>query len=52
VTLATGDEWSNEIPVMSGEDLYGVATVSSSGKAGSALSTATKKFRCVIPLVG
>ncbi len=52
VTLAAGDEWSDEIPVMSGEDLYGVATVSPSGKVGSALSTAAKKFRCVIPLVG
>lgn len=51
ITLATGDEWSGDIPVMSGEDLYGVATVSSAGEVKSALSTATKKFRCVIPLV-
>jgi hypothetical protein len=51
ITLATGDEWSGDIPVMSGENLYGVATVSSAAEVKSALSTATKKFRCVIPLV-
>lgn len=52
VSLAAGDEWTNEIPVMSGEDLYGVATVTASGLLKSVASTATKKFRCVIPLVG
>ena len=52
VSLAEGDEWTNEIPVMSGENLYGVATVTSSGLVKSAGSTATKKFRCVIPLLG
>lgn len=52
VTLATGDEWSSDIPVMSGENLYGVATVTASGEVKSAGSTATKKFRCVLPLVG
>ncbi|MGN6275566.1 MAG: hypothetical protein ACTHNP_06515 [Solirubrobacterales bacterium] len=51
ITLATGDEWSGDIPVMSGENLYGVATVSSGAEVKSALSTTTKKFRCVIPLV-
>jgi hypothetical protein len=51
-SLAEGDEWTNEIPVMSGEDLYGVATVTPSGLVKSAGSTATKKFRCVIPLLG
>jgi hypothetical protein len=51
VTLATGDEWSSDIPVMSGDNLYGIATVTASGEVKSAASTATKKFRCVIPLV-
>lgn len=51
ILLAAGDEWSGDIPVMSGENLYGVATVSSSGEVKSALSTATKKFRCVLPLL-
>ncbi|HEU4461584.1 MAG TPA: hypothetical protein VFR75_03210 [Solirubrobacterales bacterium] len=50
--LAEGDEWTNEIPVMSGEDLYSVLTVSASGTMKSAASTATKKFRCVIPILG
>jgi hypothetical protein len=52
VALATGGEWTDEIPVMSGDNLYGVATVNASAEVSSALSTATKKFRCVIPLVG
>ncbi len=52
VTLAEGDEWSGDIPVTSGDDLYGVATVTSSGEVKSAASTATKRFRCVLPLVG
>lgn len=51
VALAEGDEWTNEIPVMSGEDLYGVATVTPSGLVKSAGSTATNKYRCVIPLL-
>jgi hypothetical protein len=51
VTLA-GDEWSSDIPVVSSPDVYAVATVASDGKVASAVSTATKKFRCVLPLVG
>jgi hypothetical protein len=51
VTLSAGDEWSSDIPVMSGDNLYGVATVTASGEVKSAGSTATKKFRCVLPLV-
>jgi len=51
MTLAGGDEWSGDIPVMSGENLYGVAVVTASGEVKSAGSTATKKFRCVLPLV-
>jgi len=52
VTLAAGDEWSGDVTNVSGVDLYAVITVSSSAEVSSALSTATKKFRCVIPLVG
>jgi hypothetical protein len=33
-------------------DTYAVITVSSAAQVSSAASTATKKFRCVIPLVG
>jgi len=46
-----GEEWSSDIPVVSGEDLYAVVTVTPSAKINTALSTATKKYRCVIPLV-
>ena len=52
VTLAEGDEWSGDLPVVSSVDVYAVATVTPQGKVSSAVSTATKKFRCVIPLIG
>jgi hypothetical protein len=45
------EEWTNEIPVISGTDLYSVLTVTPTGEVKSAASTATKRFRCVIPLV-
>jgi hypothetical protein len=51
IALAAGDEWTGDIPVVSGSDLYAVVTVSSSAVISSAPSTATKKYRCVIPLV-
>jgi hypothetical protein len=52
VTLAEGDEWSGDLTNVSGVDLYAVITVSPSSEVGSALSTAAKNFRCVIPLLG
>ena len=52
VTLAPGDEWSSDVPVVSSPDVYAVATVAADGKIASAISTSTKKFRCVLPLVG
>ena len=51
VTLAPGDEWTGDLTNVSGVDLYAVITVSATGEASSALSTASKKFRCVIPLI-
>jgi hypothetical protein len=51
VTLATGDEWSGDLTNVSGVDLYAAITVSPAGAVSSAISTATKKFRCVLPLV-
>jgi len=50
-TMAT-EEWTGDIPVVSSVDVYAVTTVANDGKVSSAISTATKKFRCVIPLVG
>lgn len=46
-----GDEWTSDIPVVTSPDVYAVATVSSDAKVNSAVSTSTKKFRCVIPLL-
>jgi hypothetical protein len=49
--LLSGDEWTGDIPSFTALNAYSVATVSVSGEIGTAASTATKKFRCVIPLV-
>lgn len=51
IALAAGDEWTSDIPVVSGADIYAVVTVSASAVVSSALSTNTRKYRCVIPLV-
>jgi hypothetical protein len=52
VNLAAGGEWSGDLTNVSDVNQYAAITVSSSGAVASALSTTTKKFRCVIPLVG
>jgi len=52
ITLANGDEWTGDVPVVSGAETYAVVTVSSSGVINSALGNTTKKFRCVLPLLG
>jgi hypothetical protein len=51
VNLDSGDEWSGDIPVFTGLDTYGVATVSANSEIDSSLSTNTHAFRCVIPLL-
>jgi hypothetical protein len=51
IALAVGDEWTSDIPVVSGEDAYALVTVSAAGKLNFVLSTNTRKYRCVIPLV-
>jgi hypothetical protein len=51
VTLDAGDEWTDDVSTVSGLDIYSVATVTAAGKVSSAVSTNTKKYRCVIPLV-
>jgi hypothetical protein len=51
VQLAIGDEWSGDIPVFSGPGTYGVISVSPAGELNSVVSTATRRYRCVIPLV-
>lgn len=51
VNLDSGDEWSSDIPVFTGLDTYGVATVSASSEIDSSLSTNTHAYRCVLPLL-
>jgi hypothetical protein len=51
VALAS-EEWSGDIPVISGPGVYGVITVSSTGVINYKTSTETRKYRCVFPLVG
>ena len=51
IALAAGGEWSGDLTNFSGGDLYAAVAVSPSGSIGTAGSTATKKYRCVIPLV-
>jgi hypothetical protein len=52
ITLAAGDEWTGDLTNVSGLDAYAVITVSSTAKIDFVVSTATRKYRCVIPLVG
>jgi hypothetical protein len=52
VIVAEGDEWTGDVPVVSSPGVYAVTTVTPTGEVASAVSTATRKFRCVIPLVG
>lgn len=52
ITIAAGDEWTNDLTNVSGPGLYAVVTVSSSATVSSELGTNTKKFRCVLPLIG
>ncbi len=51
IALAAGEEWTGDIPIISGADIYGVATVSSTGQINYAAFSSTRKYRCVIPLV-
>ncbi|HWM64930.1 MAG TPA: hypothetical protein VNP96_13195 [Solirubrobacterales bacterium] len=51
VHLHEGDEWSSDVTNVSGLNVFGVVTVSAAAGVASALSTATKHYRCVIPLL-
>lgn len=51
VNLDSGDEWSEDIPAISGKDAYAVTTVSASSVVFRDLSTETHAYRCVIPLL-
>jgi hypothetical protein len=51
ITLASGDEWTGDLTNVSGLDAYAVITVSAAGQINYVLSTVSKRYRCVIPLV-
>lgn len=51
VTLAA-EEWTSDVASYTDVNEYSVVTVTTEAKIKTALSTATKQFRCVIPLVG
>lgn len=51
IALAAGDEWSGDITNFSGLNSYAVVTVSAGAQLNFVISTSTKKYRCVIPLV-
>jgi len=52
VNLDEGDEWSGDVSTVSGLNVYSVVTVSSKAEINVTVSTNTRKYRCVIPLVG
>jgi len=51
ISLASTDEWSSDIPVVSSPGLYGVVTVAADGEIASTASTNSRRYRCVLPLV-
>jgi len=51
IVLATGDEWTGDLTNVSGLDAYAVITVSSGAQINFVVSTLSRKYRCVIPLV-
>lgn len=52
ISLAEAGEWSSDIPVVSGEGVFAVVTVSATGEIDSSLSTVPTHYRCVLPLLG
>jgi hypothetical protein len=51
VILDKGNEWSSDLTNMTGPNEYAVVTVSAGGVVDFTVSTNTRKFRCVIPLL-
>lgn len=51
VNLDSGDEWSSDLPVVSGPGVYAVVTIAANSVVDSDLSTKTHAYRCVIPLL-
>ena len=51
IALAEDDEWSGDLTNASGLDAYAVITISGFGKVDFVVSSNTRNYRCVIPLV-
>ncbi len=51
VVIDEGGEWTSDIPVVSGPNAYAVVFVTKTGAIDSELSSATLRFRCVLPLL-
>lgn len=51
VILHVSGEWTSDITNLSGSDAYGVITISPSSVIDLTLSTNTRAYRCVIPLL-
>jgi hypothetical protein len=51
IALSSGDEWTGDIPSYTATNAYSVATVTASAEVSAAVSTQTRRYRCVIPLV-
>lgn len=52
ISIAPEEEWTSSLWTFSGLNAYNAATITASGEVASALSTATHRFRCVLPLIG
>lgn len=51
INLHAGDEWSSDIPVVSGPDVYAAVTIAADGQLDFTSATNTRRYRCVIPLL-
>lgn len=52
VALAEGGEWSSDIASFTTLNAFSLAIVTPTSEVDTAVSTATKKFRCVNPILG
>ena len=52
VSLAAGGEWTAAIILVAGPGIFAVATVDQGGDVDSDTSTASRAYRCVLPLAG
>jgi hypothetical protein len=49
IFLSKEGEWADDVPSISGVNLYAVTTVNTAGEVGYELSTKTRPYRCVYP---